>query len=65
MIDLGGIDTAAAVEMTMALWMRVTVARGNDAPPVQLGHQRLAVLGRQVGDSRLIGGCPPRALWRR
>lgn len=32
MIDLGGIDTAAAVEMTMALWMRVTVARGHDAP---------------------------------
>lgn len=32
MIDLGGIETAAAVEMTMALWMRVTVARGNDAP---------------------------------
>ena len=32
MIDLGGIDTAAAVEMTMSLWMRVTVARGNDAP---------------------------------
>ncbi len=31
-IDLGGIDTAAAVEMTMSLWMRVTVARGNDAP---------------------------------
>lgn len=32
MIDLGGIDTAAAVEMTMSLWMRVTVARGNKAP---------------------------------
>src|SRR5689334_20114439 len=31
-IDLGGIDTAAAVEMTMSLWMRVTVARGADAP---------------------------------
>ena len=25
----------------------------------------LGVLGRQVGDSRLIGGWPPRALWRR
>ncbi len=33
MIDLGGIDTAAAVEMTMSLWIRITVARGNDAPP--------------------------------
>lgn len=31
-IDLGGIDTASAVEMTMSLWMRVTVARGDDAP---------------------------------
>lgn len=31
-IDLGGIDTAAAVEMTMLLWMRVTIARGQDAP---------------------------------
>ena len=31
-IDLGGIDTAAAVEMTMSLWMRVTIARGSDAP---------------------------------
>jgi predicted dinucleotide-binding enzyme len=31
-LDLGGIDTAAAVEMTMSLWMRVTVARGSDAP---------------------------------
>jgi len=27
--------------------------------------RRLAVLGHQVGDSRLIGGRPPRALWRR
>jgi predicted dinucleotide-binding enzyme len=32
MVDLGGIDTAAAVEMTMAIWMRVTIARGQDAP---------------------------------
>jgi predicted dinucleotide-binding enzyme len=32
MIDLGGIDSAAAVEMTMLLWMRVTIARGHDAP---------------------------------
>jgi predicted dinucleotide-binding enzyme len=31
-IDLGGIDTAAAAEMTMAIWMRVTIARGHDAP---------------------------------
>ena len=31
-VDLGGIDTAAAVEMTMSLWMRVTIARGSDAP---------------------------------
>jgi hypothetical protein len=23
------------------------------------------VLGHQVGDNRLIGGCPPSALWRR
>ena len=32
MIDLGGIDTAAAAELTMAIWMRVTIARGHDAP---------------------------------
>jgi predicted dinucleotide-binding enzyme len=32
MLDLGGIDTAAAAEMTMAIWMRVTIARGHDAP---------------------------------
>ena len=32
LFDLGGIDTAASVEMTMSLWMRVTIARGNDAP---------------------------------
>ena len=31
-VDLGGIDTAASVEMMMSLWMRVTVARGADAP---------------------------------
>ena len=33
MIDLGGIDTAAATEMMMSVWMRVRVARGMDAPP--------------------------------
>jgi predicted dinucleotide-binding enzyme len=33
MVDLGGIDSAAAVEMTMPLWMRVMMARGHDAPP--------------------------------
>ncbi len=32
MIDLGGIDSAASAEMTMALWMRVTIARGSGAP---------------------------------
>ena len=32
-LDLGGIDTAAAVEMMMAVWMRVRIARGMDAPP--------------------------------
>jgi predicted dinucleotide-binding enzyme len=32
MLDLGGIETAAAVEMMMALWMRVTLARGSGAP---------------------------------
>jgi predicted dinucleotide-binding enzyme len=31
--DLGGIDTAVGPEMAMALWMKVTVARGFDAPP--------------------------------
>ncbi len=29
-IDLGGIETAAAVEMMMALWLRVLAARGMD-----------------------------------
>jgi uncharacterized membrane protein len=28
-------------------------------------EQLLAVLGHEVGDSRLRGGCPPRAVWRR
>jgi 8-hydroxy-5-deazaflavin:NADPH oxidoreductase len=32
-IDLGGIDTAAATEMMMAVWMRVMMARGMDSPP--------------------------------
>ncbi len=32
-MDLGGIDTAAATEMMMAVWMRVMLARGMDAPP--------------------------------
>jgi 8-hydroxy-5-deazaflavin:NADPH oxidoreductase len=33
LLDLGGIDSAAATEMMMALWMRVRIARGMDAPP--------------------------------
>jgi predicted dinucleotide-binding enzyme len=33
MVDLGGIDTAAAVEMMMSAWMRVRIVRGMDAPP--------------------------------
>jgi predicted dinucleotide-binding enzyme len=33
MVDLGGIDSAAATEMMMSVWMRVRVARGMDAPP--------------------------------
>ena len=32
LMDLGGIDAAAATEMMMAVWMRVTLARGADAP---------------------------------
>jgi predicted dinucleotide-binding enzyme len=32
LMDLGGIDAAAATEMMMAVWMRVTLARGRDAP---------------------------------
>jgi predicted dinucleotide-binding enzyme len=32
-LDLGGIDSAAAAEMMMAIWMRVRIARGMDAPP--------------------------------
>jgi len=32
MMDLGGIDAAAATEMMMAVWMRVTLARGSGAP---------------------------------
>jgi predicted dinucleotide-binding enzyme len=32
MLDLGGIETAAAAEMMMAIWMRVTIARGAGAP---------------------------------
>jgi predicted dinucleotide-binding enzyme len=33
LLDLGGIDTAAATEMMMAVWMRVRIARGMEAPP--------------------------------
>jgi predicted dinucleotide-binding enzyme len=33
MIDLGGIETAAATEMMMSAWMRVRVARGMDSAP--------------------------------
>lgn len=32
MLDLGGIATAAATEMMMAVWMAVTIARGAGAP---------------------------------
>ncbi|SEQ42176.1 NADPH-dependent F420 reductase [Microlunatus flavus] len=32
MLDLGGIATAAATEMMMAVWMAVTIARGPGAP---------------------------------
>jgi 8-hydroxy-5-deazaflavin:NADPH oxidoreductase len=32
-VDLGGIDTAVGPEMAMALWMKVLIARGFDAPP--------------------------------
>ncbi len=32
MLDLGGIETAAATEMMMAVWMAVTIARGQGAP---------------------------------
>ena len=32
MMDLGGIETAAAAEMMMAIWMQVTIARGQGAP---------------------------------
>jgi predicted dinucleotide-binding enzyme len=32
LLDLGGIDAAAATEMMMAVWMRVTLARGSGAP---------------------------------
>jgi predicted dinucleotide-binding enzyme len=32
LMDLGGIDAAAATEMMMAIWMRVTLARGRGAP---------------------------------
>ncbi|MFT3970500.1 MAG: NAD(P)-binding domain-containing protein [Micropruina sp.] len=31
LIDLGGIETAAAQEMLMPLWMRVTIGRGSSA----------------------------------
>lgn len=33
LLDLGGIDAAAATEMMMAIWLRVGSARGRDAPP--------------------------------
>ncbi len=40
------------------------ISRVNDLPRVT-NWNALAVLGRQVHDSRLIGGCPPSAEWRR
>ena len=33
MVDLGGIDSAAAAELMMSIWMRVRIGRGMDAPP--------------------------------
>ena len=33
MVDLGGIETAAATEMMMSAWMAVMMARGMDEPP--------------------------------
>jgi predicted dinucleotide-binding enzyme len=33
LIDLGGIETAAATEMMMSAWMAVMMARGLDRPP--------------------------------
>ena len=33
LLDIGGIDSAVAAEMMMAIWMRVRIARGADAPP--------------------------------
>lgn len=32
LLDLGGIETAAATEMMMSVWMAVTIARGAGAP---------------------------------
>ncbi len=34
--DLGGIDSAAAAEMTMSLWLRIMISRGPDAPSFNL-----------------------------
>ncbi|AEE46545.1 ATP-binding cassette domain-containing protein [Cellulomonas fimi] len=70
----GKSTTAAAVTRLLApgaLIERGTVdLLGHDlatASPRTLRTVRgaLVVLGRQVGDSRLTGGSPPRALWRR
>lgn len=33
LLDLGGIETAAASEMMMAVWIRIVMARGSDAAP--------------------------------
>ena len=33
LVDLGGIDSAAAAELMMSIWMRVRIGRGMDAPP--------------------------------
>ena len=56
------------------LHVRVRGERADGEVVIDRGHQalgdpeaaaRLGVLGHQVGDSRLIGGRPPSALWRR
>ena len=40
MLDLGGIETAAATETRMSIWMAVTIARGPGRTPRQLGAAR-------------------------
>ncbi|MBB3082301.1 hypothetical protein [Geodermatophilus sabuli] len=56
------IQSYLTVGENLLTWLR---AQGMPATASDLGRDHLDVPGHQVGASRLIGGRPPSALWRR